>query len=179
MVDVEVHVAGDEEIEEAVAVEVAPSRPCGPAAESYASFFRDIGEGAVVIIVVEAIFAEVGDVDVGPAVVVVVGDGDAEAPALVGDAGFGGDIGEGAVVIIVEESGARGRLDAFHGGDRRAVNEIDVEPAIVVVIEESDAGAGSVEYRGFFRGAGAVMKAGDAALFGEILEEDGSVVDEP
>ena len=56
------------------------------------------------VVVVEAVLAEVGDVDVGPAIVVVVGDGYAYAPAVVGDSGFIGDVGEGAVVIVVEES---------------------------------------------------------------------------
>ncbi len=102
-----VDVAGDEEIEPAVAVVVAPGGAGGPVAERDAGFFGDVGEGAVVVVVVEAVLAEVGDVDVGPAVVVVVGDGYAEAPAVVGDAGFGGDVGEGAVVIVVEERGVR------------------------------------------------------------------------
>src|ERR1700736_6242326 len=167
------HVAGDEEIEEAVAVEVAPGWSGGPAAESNTGFFGDIGEGAVVIIVIQAIFAEVGDVDVRPSIVVVVGDGNAEAPALVGDAGFRCDIGESTVMIVVEESGVRRGLGAFHGSDSRAVEEVDVEPAIVVVIEKSDSGTGSVEYRGFFLGAGAVMKAGEAGLLGDIFEDDG------
>src|SRR5258706_3135113 len=158
MVDVIVHVAGDEEIEEAVAIEVSPGGSGGPAADGYAGFFRDIGEGAVVIVAVKAIFAEVGDVDVGPAVVVVVSDGDAEAPALVGYTGFFRNVGEGAIVIIVEERGARGGLGAFHGCAGLAVDEVNVEPAGVVVIEESYAGAGGVENCGFFRGAGAVME---------------------
>ena len=178
MVDIEVHVTGDEEIEEAVTVEISPGWSGGPAAESYAGFFGNVGEGAVVIIVVEAILAEVSDVDVGPTVVVVIGDGDAEAPTLVGDARFSGDIGEGAVVIVVEESGARGGLGAFHGGNGRAVDEVDVEPAVVVVIEESDAGAGGVQDGGFFWGAGAVMEAGETGLLGDIFEDDGSVVNE-
>ncbi len=98
-------VAGDEEVEAAVAVVVAPGGAGGPVAERDSGFLGDVGEGAVVVVVVEAVLAEVGDVDVGPAVVVVVGDGDAEAPAFVGDAGFGGDVGEGAVVVVMEERG--------------------------------------------------------------------------
>ena len=178
MVDVEVHVTGDEEIEKAVAVEVSPGWSGGPAAESYAGFFGDVGEGAVVIIVVEAILAKVSDVDVGPTVVVVIGDGCAEAPALVGDARLGSDVGEGTIVIVVEESGARGGLGAFHGGNGRAVDEVDVEPTVVVVIEESDAGAGGIEDGGFFWGARALMEAGEAGLPGDIFEDDGSVVNE-
>ena len=82
-----VDVAGDEEVEPAVAVVVAPGCAGGPVAESDAGLLGNVGERAVVVVVVEAVLAEVGDVDVGPAVVVVVADGDAESPAVVGDAG--------------------------------------------------------------------------------------------
>src|SRR5207302_1706388 len=99
----------NKEIEPAVAVIVAPGCASRPAAESDAGFFGNIDKGAVVIVVVEAVFAVVGDVNVGPAVVIVVGHGDAKAPAVVGDAGLIGDVGEGAVVIVGEEHGARER----------------------------------------------------------------------
>ena len=133
--EVPVHVAGDEEIEPAVAVEVAPGSAGGPVAERDAGFFRDVGEGAVVVIVIEAVLAEVGDVEIGPAVVVEVADDSAEAPAIVGDAGFGGDVGEGAVVIVVEERGVRRGGVAGFGLEGGAVDEVDVEPAIVVKVE--------------------------------------------
>ena len=129
----------DEEIEAAVAVVVAPGGAGGPVAERDAGFLGDVGEGAVVVVVVEAVLAEVADVDVGPAVVVVVADGHAEAPAVVGHAGFCGDVGEGAVVVVVEERGVRRRGFAGQRVEGGAVDEIDVEPAIVVVIEQRDA----------------------------------------
>ena len=115
------NVAWNKEVEQAVAVVIAPCCSGGPAAENDASLLGDISERAIVIIVVEAVFAVVGDVDVGPAVVVVVGDGNAETPAIIGHAGFVGDVGEGAVVIVVKEHGARRGLGAFDGGDGRSV----------------------------------------------------------
>ena len=57
------------------------------------------------IVVVEAILAEVGDIHIGPAIVVVVADGHAKSPAIVGHAGFGRDIGKCAVVVVVKEGG--------------------------------------------------------------------------
>ena len=74
---------------------------------------------------------------IGPAVVVVVGHGAAESPAVVGDAGFGGDVGEGAVVIVVEERGVRRGLFAGERVDGGAVDDVDVEPAVVVVVEQA------------------------------------------
>ena len=55
------NVAGNKEIEAAVAVVVAPGCAGRPVAERDAGLFGDIGKGAVVIVVVEAILAEVGD----------------------------------------------------------------------------------------------------------------------
>ena len=108
VVHVPVDIAGDEEVEFAVAIVIAEGGAVGPVAERDAGLFGDVGKGAVVVVVIEAVFAEVRDVEVGPAVVIVVADGDAEAPALVGDAGFFGDVGEGAVVVVVEERGFGG-----------------------------------------------------------------------
>ena len=113
-----VDIAGNEEVEPAVAVVVAPGGAGGPVAERDAGLFGNIGEGAVVVVVVEAVLAEVGDVEVGPAVVVVVADGHAEAPAVVGDAGFCGDVGEGAVMVVVEERGVGRRRFAGQGARR-------------------------------------------------------------
>ena len=81
-------------------------------------------------------------------------------------------------MIVVEEHGARRGLGPFDGGDRGAVEEIDVEPAVVVVVEKSDAGAGSVDDGGFFRGAGTMVKLVEAGLVGDVDEDHGSAIDE-
>ncbi len=75
-------------------------------------------------------------IDVGPAIVVVVADGYAKAPAIVGDAGLGGDVGEGSVVIVVKQRGVWCGCFADERVEGRAVDEVDVEPAIVVVVEQ-------------------------------------------
>ncbi len=142
---VEVDVAGDEEVEAAIAVVVAPGGAGGPGADGDAGLFGDVGEGAVVVVAIEAVLAEVGDEEIGPAVVVEVADDGAKAPAIVGDAGLGGDVGKGAVVIVMEERGVRGGCLAGFGFEGGAVDEVDVEPAVVVVVEQSDAGADGFE----------------------------------
>ena len=59
---IEVDVAGHEEIETAVAVIVAEGwRRVDQLPRVHASLLADIGEGAVVIVVVETVLAEVGD----------------------------------------------------------------------------------------------------------------------
>ncbi len=171
-------VAGDEEVEAAVAVVVAPGGAVTPVAEGNAGFFGHVGEGAVVVVAIEAVCAEVADEDVGPAVVVVIGDGHAEAPAVVGDAGLGGDVGECAVVVVVEE-GSVGRFGfAAEGVVGGSVDEVDVEPAIVVVVDEADAGAVGFEDVLLGLGAHHVLPGGEAGGFAGVVKDDGAGVDE-
>ena len=59
MVEIVVNVAGDEEVEHAVPVVIAPSRASGPPPKSDTSLFGNIRERAVVIVVVEAVLAEI------------------------------------------------------------------------------------------------------------------------
>src|SRR5271168_456107 len=76
------------------------------AAEGYAGKQADVGERAVVIVVIEvAGDGVVGDEEIGPAIVVVVGPHRAEAVVadVVVDAGFGADFFERAVAAIVVE----------------------------------------------------------------------------
>src|SRR5215467_368421 len=107
MIEIVVDIARYEEVQQAVAVVIAPGCSRGPAAERHTSLFGNIRERAVVIVVVEAVLAEVRDVDIGPAVVVVVGDGHAESPTVIRNSCFSGDVGERAVVIVVKKHGAR------------------------------------------------------------------------
>ena len=134
-----VHV-GHEEVEVAVAVDVAPGDPHAGAAVDDAGRGRPLAEGAVALVVVEGVLPElVGDVEVGPAVVVVVGPGGGHAPARVADACVPGDVGEGAVAVVaVERAGdavggrvvgpRRGRLLVAHAHD------VEVEEAVAVVV---------------------------------------------
>ena len=176
--EVVVDVAGDEEVELAVAAVVSPGGSGGPVAKLDSGLLGNVGEGSVMVVVVEAVFAEVGDVDVGVAVVVVVGDGGSEAPAVVGDSGFGGDVGEGSVVVVVEEGGVGGGGLAGHGFVGAAVDEVDVEPAVVVVVEEGYTGAYGVENVVLLWGSHAVVEGGQAGLCGDVFEGNGAGMDE-
>src|ERR1700738_3519880 len=113
MIRVELDVAGNEKIDQAVTIIVAPRGSGRPPAQSDASFFRYLGESAVVVVVIQAILAVVGDVNVRPAVIVIVSDGDAKTPALVGNTGFVGDVRKSSVVIVVKQHCVRGRLFPF------------------------------------------------------------------
>src|ERR1700722_12473537 len=135
------HVAGNKQVETAVAVIIAKGRARRPVAESYSSFFGDVGEGSIVIIVVEAILAEVRHVEIGPAIIVIIADCNAESPAVVRDASLLSNVRKSAVMIVVKERGVRRQSLARYGVISGAVHHVDVEPAVVIVIEQRNAGA--------------------------------------
>ena len=105
MGQIEVDIVGDGEIEFAIAVIVDEGAAGAPflAGAGYTGLFGDLFEGAVALIVKEAIFAIARDVEVVEAVVIVVANADALSPAGGDEASLRSYVGEGAIVIVVEE----------------------------------------------------------------------------
>src|SRR2546422_5216776 len=133
MVKVEIYIASDEQVEPPIAIIVAEGTARGPSAERDPGLFGNVSESAVVIVPVETILSEVRHVDVRPAVVIEIADAHALSPPLVSHARLLRDVGEGAIAIIMVERGAwRFRL-AAQCLERRAVDEVDVEPAVVII----------------------------------------------
>ncbi len=92
------------------------------------------------IVLIEDAIPIGGDKDVRPAIVVVVADGYTHSEIGPGNTGFFGDIGEGAVAIIFVEGVANGLagLPEIAGA---AIDQENIHPAIIVVVEEGAAGA--------------------------------------
>src|SRR5579859_4914560 len=160
-------VARDKEIDVAVAIVVAPRGAGHEAAAPDASLVGDILEFAVAQVAIESAAGVAGNEEVELAIVVVVGDGHAHAPALAGQASFPGDVAEGAVgfLMIQGDHGVAAGAQAF---DRGAVDNDDVQAAIVVAIEKAYAAAGGVDDIARF-GGGNVLH-GDTELAGNVLE---------
>ena len=89
------------------------------------------------------------DVEIGEAVAVVVSNGNALAITTRGDSCFLRNVGEGAVAIVAVECVSQ-RLRGSVEIALAAVDEVDVHPAVVVVIEESAARSGG--FRKILRG---------------------------
>ena len=157
---------------------VSPCRSGRPAAERDARFFRHIGECTVVIVVVEPVLAEVRYINVRPPVVVVVSHDYTEAPAFVRDAGLFRNIRECAVMIVVQQHGARRRFLALQRGESRAIQQVNVQPAIVVVIEQRYAGSWRLENRPFLRRSRAMMEYVDAGRMRHVHKNDRRVINE-
>ena len=126
-------------------------------------------ECAIAVVAIEDVLAVVGDEDGLMAVVVLIGNGDALRPALTDEAGFFGDVCKRAVAVVFVEAIRCVRGDR-RGVEAAAVENENVEPAVVIVIEECNAAAG-----GFEDIVGAVSAAeddgmGEAGLRGDISE---------
>ena len=74
MIEIDLHVAADEEIEISVVIVVGEAAPGRPAAARQARARGDVGEGAVVVVAIQVIAADGRDVEVLPAIAVQVSD---------------------------------------------------------------------------------------------------------
>ncbi len=167
MVEVERDVAGDVEVEPAVAVVVAERAARGPAVDGDARARRDIGEAAA-LVAVQPVHSEVRDVQILIAVVVEVARAHALSPALVGDAGLGGDVAEPAATEVAIERCRRCRGVLPDAVQRRAVDQVDVLQAVAVVVDRRDAGARDFDDVVLLRAARDVVEAGEPGIGGDV-----------
>jgi hypothetical protein len=132
-------VVDHKQIEPSIVIVVEPSSGHCPAALRQSGASRYIFEGAVAAVSVECGPAQAGNRQVDPAVVVEIGRCHSHGISRSAHAGFGGHVGEGTVAIIVEQPVAEGGVDLLQAGHGSAVGNIDVGPAVVVVIENRNA----------------------------------------
>ena len=141
--EVEVHVAGHEEVQFPVAVVVAEARARGPAAGRHPRSLADVLEGAVAFVVEEDVASEEGHVEIGMAVVVVVRGRDSLAPAGEVYSGSTGDVLEATRARLAKERAAGARLRGRLQGP--AVDQEHVETPVPVEVQEGRAGARGLE----------------------------------
>ena len=170
---IEVDVVGDEQIEAAVAVVVEEAAAGAPALRRsrHAGLLGHVGERAVAVVVVEDVAAPVADEQIVEAVVVVVADAAALSPARMRQPGLARHVGEGAVAVVVEQ--VTGRLRRLHRRiEAGAVHQEDVQPAVVVVVEQRDTAAHLLEQELLVDGAAGTFTACDRpAGSGDVGEQ--------
>ena len=130
------------------------------------------------VVVVEAALTVVGHKNVWPAVVVIVRANRADTPAFVADSSFGGYVGESAVMIVVKQRSARCGGAAFGRLIRTAVDEVDVQPSVVVIIQQRDTGAEGLDDVALLCRADPVLEGGQTGFRGDVLKHDGTGFDE-
>ena len=143
---VELQIAGDDQIQPTVEIEVeeraagvpALSRGGDPGSD------RHVTERAVAFVAVERRLTEVGDEKIALAVVVIVGGADALRPADAPQAGAGRHVFEPQLpAIAIEMAGGASALTV--AVERRGVGDEHIGKVVVVVIENGDAGARGLE----------------------------------
>ncbi len=179
VVPVVVQIPGNKQVETPIAVIVAPGGagvPSSRIVQGHARLVGHIGKCPIVIVVKEAVLSPVGDEDIGPAVVVIICDGYAEAPAIVGDAGLGRHVRKRSVMVVMKQRGMRRGLLAVERVEGRAVHDIDIEPSVVVIVDQPHARALCFHDVGFRGRAHFVGPFGQPGFLRDIFKDDRSAL---
>src|SRR5580704_2414120 len=155
----------------AVAVVVHEGAAVAPglAGATDACLFAYVRESAVAVVVIEDVFSVVRDVEIFIAVIVVIADANALAPSGVSQACFLSDVSESSVMIIMIEMAC-----VSFSGRRRvkagAIDDENVGPAVVVVVENGDPGSRGFNDVFFCVHAAENHRIGETCFFGDIGE---------
>jgi hypothetical protein len=172
--DVPGHVVDYEEVEQPVVVYIQPRAAHRPQRAVLRvglvqpGFFSDIGKGAVAVVMIKLVAMHAADENILIAVVIVIADGNPVRKTGAREPGFFRDVPKIALAVVFKkpvEVFGRGLLQGANVG---AVGEVDVQVAVVVVIEYGHApghGFGSVALR--------CLATVQAEVDGLIYEVDG------
>ena len=163
----------DVEVEVPVVVEVGERGRCGPVAvATQASGVGHVLKGPVAPIAIQGIRPPSGDEEVGMPVVVKVPDGNPMAVTLrqLRDPRRGRDILECTVATIAEEPITTvGSWSGRIGRERSPLDHVDVQPAVTIVVEQSQATR---------IGFGKLAAVGSAVVVNEAKSRGLGVIDE-
>src|ERR1700678_533797 len=101
-------------------------------------------ESSISVVVVQKVLAPVGDKNVLKAIVVIVTDTHALSPTRMGQACLGSDVAESAVPIIVKQL-VGGMILVRRSIQSSSVHQKDVQPSIIVVVDERHPRAGGLK----------------------------------
>src|SRR4029450_5237204 len=139
VIDRRVDVIRDEEIDATIVVEVRKRAARAPQGKPDSGFLRDVVERPVTVVVIQDVRAQVRNVEIVEAIVVVVSGAGAHAVLTVTDARLRRDVLERSVLSIPKQPVARSTRH-LRIGQRAAIDEKHIDPAIVVVVEAQSAG---------------------------------------
>ncbi len=140
MVDVEIHIVGNEQIQLAVVIVINEGRASRPTGIVHPSGLRYIRKCAVAVILEEAVWPKASYIQIIKPVIIIIAGGDSHSPTDVPDVGLVRYISKRAVTVVVIES-AFGLLIGFDQVNGQRVDEVDVRVAIIIIIEEGDSAA--------------------------------------
>ena len=181
--EIEPEIVRHEQIDTAVAVVVderAARSPSGSTGRQ-ARAGGDVSEAAVSEVVIEHVLPVVGREQIEAAVVVVVADADARCPADRAETGARRDIGERAIVVVAVEmrrGSPAGRMRLVLARQLlqpRAVQHQRVQPAVVVVVEECDAGPVGFDDETLAVDAAVHRRLAQPGTIRDVVERDGPI----
>ena len=128
-------VVGDVEIEQAIAVDVGEAGARAPEGSPYLGGGCSIAEGAVAVVNVKHIAAEVGDVEVRVAIVVDIAHREGGAVVPVADPGLVGHVDKAPLAGIAEQAIAGVAGGVGPGRVAVALHQVEVEVSVSIVVE--------------------------------------------
>ncbi len=118
------------------------------------------------------ISVDVGQKQVGPAVVVVIAHGHAHPITRSGDSGALGNIGERSIAVVVKQAVVILRAGFHQRWHLGAVDQINIEQTIPVVVEQRDARRHGLRLV-FLRGGAVLGNKMYAGFLSNVLKPDG------
>src|ERR1019366_1414504 len=140
MLQIELNVVGDEEIEVPVAIIVDKGATGAPPGVIVPESCRsgDIGKRSVAIVSIQFVLSEVGAEQILETVVVIITDRHGRCPSCRTQTRFLGNVSEGAIAVVAVEAACRSLRNTAQSV---AVQNENVHPTVVVVVEEGTAAA--------------------------------------
>ena len=166
---VELGELADKQVQLAIVVIVEPDCARAPSGRAHARLLGHVREGAVAVVAVEDIAPHLRHINVRIAVPVVIPHGDAHPIASSGAPRLFRHIGESSVAIVAVKRIPQ-RLGRIVEVRFAAVDEIDVHPAVIVVIQEGASRPAALR-QVLLRGSARVVYPANAALRGRHLLE--------
>ncbi len=167
----------DEQVQQTIVVVIEPARRDGPhfaaivQGAAQARFRGYVRERTVAIIVKELISIDVGHKQVGPAVIIVVPHCHAHPIAGSGHSGALGDVRERSIAVVVEQAVVILRSRFHQRRHLGSVDQVNVEQAVSVVVEQRNASG-----HGFrlvlFRSRAVLRDKMHAGFWSDVLERD-------
>src|SRR4029077_18144079 len=130
-------VVSDEQIQLAIIVIIKPDRAHGESGIGHARFRGHLHELAIAEIAKEMVGTESGYVDIAFPFIVIFAAGAAPPVHFYREPRLPGHIGEGAILIVVIE--CRKRYARLVSGPVHGIDEKDVLPSVIVVVEKAGA----------------------------------------
>ena len=166
---IEFDVAGHIKVQAPIAVVISEGAAGRPQIHLHPRSRGDIGEAPVAVVTVQTALSQVDDINIRPTVIVEIAGAYPRAPAVVLDASAGGDIGERTVAVVAKQGGRQRLFLTSSSGVSQRIDEVDIDPSIVIEIEESQSGARGFRQVGFERLPRDMLKPTQAGGLGHIF----------